>query len=411
MAWFAWQSAVVILLAFLLGALVGYWFFRIQWRRVAFTESEAVTVVSRRHEKALGGKDAEIGRLRGLLAAGGGGAVVTDAAVDAHSRGDVSDVHPAADASPDTDVTTGTHPSVGAPPYGDGSAQAADVAADSDSTPDTAVATEPDVTADTDTTTGSDTDADTDTDAASPAADGDPTADDAPAVTAVNLVDVPDPDPAGDTVVDVTDDAVGAAPQTDTHPALDTDPHPDVDADSDPEAAARAFATLPTQHSEASVIDLASLENGAAVDPAASVGADADPSADHPGTDASADAPAGHEASAAPPRADESAPGGTAGLVGAADDDDTGAEDDLERIEGIGPRIASALRSAGVRSFRRLADADVPTLQAALEAAGLRFAPSLPTWSRQARFLADGDEVGFIKLTESLVSGREPGTR
>ncbi|WP_088313271.1 helix-hairpin-helix domain-containing protein [Kineosporia sp. R_H_3] len=96
----------------------------------------------------------------------------------------------------------------------------------------------------------------------------------------------------------------------------------------------------------------------------------------------------------------------------AADDDADeadSAEDDLERIEGIGPRIASALRSAGIRSFRRLADADVPTLQAALEAAGLRFAPSLPTWSRQARFLADGDEVGFIKLTESLVAGREPG--
>ncbi|MFN0282913.1 MAG: helix-hairpin-helix domain-containing protein [Kineosporiaceae bacterium] len=376
-AWFAWQSAVVILLAFLLGALVGYWFFRIQWRRVAFTESEAVTVVSRRHEKALGGKDAEIGRLRGLLAAGGSAAVATDAAVDAHSRGDVSDGHPAADA--------------------------ADVTADRDSTADTAVATEPDVTAGTDTTTGSDTDA------ASPAADGDPTENDAPAVTAVNLVDVPDPDPAGDTVVDVTDDAVGAAPGTD--PVPHPDPRTDVDADSDPGAAARAFATLPTQHTDASVIDLASLENGAAADPAASVGADADPSADDHGTDASADAPADQEASPAPPRADDSAPGVPAGLVGAADDDDTVAEDDLERIEGIGPRIASALRSAGVRSFRRLADADVPTLQAALEAAGLRFAPSLPTWSRQARFLADGDEVGFIKLTESLVSGREPGTR
>ncbi len=377
MAWFAWQSAVVILLAFLLGALVGYWFFRIQWRRVAFTESEAVTVVSRRHEKALGGKDAEIGRLRGLLAAGGSAAVVTDAAVDARSRGDVSDGHPAADA--------------------------ADVTADRDSTADTAVATEPDVAAGTDTTTGSDTDA------GSPAADGDQTGDDAPAVTAVNLVDVPDPDPGGDTVVDVTDDAVGAAPETD--PVPHTDPRTDVDADSDPGAAARAFATLPTQHTDASVIDLASLENGAAADPAASVGADADPSADDHGTDASADAPADQEASTAPPRADDSAPGVPAGLVGVADDDDTVAEDDLERIEGIGPRIASALRSAGVRSFRRLADADVPTLQAALEAAGLRFAPSLPTWSRQARFLADGDEVGFIKLTESLVSGREPGTR
>jgi len=80
---------------------------------------------------------------------------------------------------------------------------------------------------------------------------------------------------------------------------------------------------------------------------------------------------------------------------------------DLERIEGIGPRIGAALREAGIRTFRQLADAEITTLQAALERAGLRFAPSLPTWSRQARLLADGDEAGFVALTEQFVAGRD----
>ena len=82
-------------------------------------------------------------------------------------------------------------------------------------------------------------------------------------------------------------------------------------------------------------------------------------------------------------------------------------EDDLERVEGIGPRIGAVLRTAGIHSFQQLADAETATLQAALEQAGLRFAPSLPTWSRQARLLADGDEEGFVALTQQLVGGRD----
>jgi predicted flap endonuclease-1-like 5' DNA nuclease len=91
----------------------------------------------------------------------------------------------------------------------------------------------------------------------------------------------------------------------------------------------------------------------------------------------------------------------------AAAESTAGQADDLERVEGIGPRIGSALRQAGIHTFRQLADADVSALQAALEQAGLRFAPSLPTWSRQARLLADGDEAGFVALTDQLVAGRD----
>ncbi len=90
---------------------------------------------------------------------------------------------------------------------------------------------------------------------------------------------------------------------------------------------------------------------------------------------------------------------------------DESGEDELERVEGVGPRIAGALAAAGITTFRKLAESDVAELQSALEQAGLRFAPSLPTWSRQARLLAEGDEAGFLKLTEQLVAGRDVGRR
>ncbi|MFK3984685.1 helix-hairpin-helix domain-containing protein [Micromonospora sp. NPDC050397] len=98
----------------------------------------------------------------------------------------------------------------------------------------------------------------------------------------------------------------------------------------------------------------------------------------------------------------------TMDLAGPAERDQT-PPDDLERIEGIGPKMAAALRTAGIRTFAQLADSDDNTRRAAIEAAGLTFAPSLVTWGRQARLLADGDEDAFVELTERLVAGRETG--
>jgi predicted flap endonuclease-1-like 5' DNA nuclease len=85
------------------------------------------------------------------------------------------------------------------------------------------------------------------------------------------------------------------------------------------------------------------------------------------------------------------------------------ADEDLERIEGIGPKMAAALRAAGIRTYAALAGSDDATLRAAVEGAGLSFAPSLLTWARQARLLADGDEDGFADLTRRLVAGRDTG--
>lgn len=83
--------------------------------------------------------------------------------------------------------------------------------------------------------------------------------------------------------------------------------------------------------------------------------------------------------------------------------------EDLQRIEGIGPKMSAALVAAGIRSYRQLAGSDETRLRDAIEAAGLNFAPSLVTWARQARLLADGDEEGFADLTRRLVAGRDEG--
>jgi predicted flap endonuclease-1-like 5' DNA nuclease len=80
--------------------------------------------------------------------------------------------------------------------------------------------------------------------------------------------------------------------------------------------------------------------------------------------------------------------------------------DDLERIEGVGPAFSRALQSAGIRNFSALRNADDATLRSAIERAGLKFAPSLPTWARQAALLDDGDEAGFTTFTESLRAGQ-----
>lgn len=81
--------------------------------------------------------------------------------------------------------------------------------------------------------------------------------------------------------------------------------------------------------------------------------------------------------------------------------------DDLKRVEGIGPKMAGALNGAGIATFADLAEAAEPDIRAAIAAAGLRFAPSVPTWSRQARLLAAGDDEGHAALIRTLVGGRD----
>ncbi|GAA1372953.1 helix-hairpin-helix domain-containing protein [Catellatospora chokoriensis] len=85
------------------------------------------------------------------------------------------------------------------------------------------------------------------------------------------------------------------------------------------------------------------------------------------------------------------------------------AGDNLQRIEGIGPKMEAALTAAGMGTYAAVAAADNDALRAAIEAGGLNFAPALLTWSRQAQLLVDGDEEGLADLQRRLVAGRDTG--
>lgn len=81
--------------------------------------------------------------------------------------------------------------------------------------------------------------------------------------------------------------------------------------------------------------------------------------------------------------------------------------DDLTKIEGIGAKMAKALQDAGIRTFTSLSEASEDTLRAAIEAAGMRFSPSLATWAEQAKFAAQNDWDGLKKFQDTLVGGRK----
>lgn len=81
--------------------------------------------------------------------------------------------------------------------------------------------------------------------------------------------------------------------------------------------------------------------------------------------------------------------------------------DDLKKIEGIGPKMSRALNDAGIFTFAQLADANEEQLTQAVEDAGMRLAPSLPTWAEQANLAAKGDWDGLQTLQDSLKGGRK----
>ena len=79
--------------------------------------------------------------------------------------------------------------------------------------------------------------------------------------------------------------------------------------------------------------------------------------------------------------------------------------DDLRRIEGVGPKIASALQSAGVATFAQLAATDVAWLREILRAEGIRVA-NPATWPEQARLAAAGEWDALDALQAELKGGR-----
>jgi predicted flap endonuclease-1-like 5' DNA nuclease len=84
------------------------------------------------------------------------------------------------------------------------------------------------------------------------------------------------------------------------------------------------------------------------------------------------------------------------------------AVDDLKRIEGIGPKLASVLGEAGILSFATLADTEVSRLEQILEEADprlLRLA-NPGTWPEQAALASAGDWEALEALQNELKGSR-----
>jgi large subunit ribosomal protein L21 len=83
-----------------------------------------------------------------------------------------------------------------------------------------------------------------------------------------------------------------------------------------------------------------------------------------------------------------------------------GGKDDIELIEGIGPKIAKVLADNGIATFAKLAESKPEDMMAMLKASGGRFAlANADTWPEQAALLRDGKMAEFKKLTDALVGG------
>jgi large subunit ribosomal protein L21 len=83
-----------------------------------------------------------------------------------------------------------------------------------------------------------------------------------------------------------------------------------------------------------------------------------------------------------------------------------GGRDDIELIEGIGPKIAQVLAAGGITTFAQLADAKPEAMTEMLKASGGRFSLANPaSWPEQAALLRDGKMAEFKTLTDVLVGG------
>ncbi len=84
--------------------------------------------------------------------------------------------------------------------------------------------------------------------------------------------------------------------------------------------------------------------------------------------------------------------------------------DNLQKIEGVGPKIGEILNGKGISTFIQLAQTPVARLKQILEDAGPRYKLAIPdTWPQQAGLAADGDWEALDKLQDELEGGRKKG--
>jgi predicted flap endonuclease-1-like 5' DNA nuclease len=83
-------------------------------------------------------------------------------------------------------------------------------------------------------------------------------------------------------------------------------------------------------------------------------------------------------------------------------------QDDLTVVDGIGPRVSSVLRSAGVTSFSKLAERKPEEIKGILVAENPNLTRLIDpsTWREQARMAAAGDWEGLNALQDDIKEGR-----
>ena len=82
-------------------------------------------------------------------------------------------------------------------------------------------------------------------------------------------------------------------------------------------------------------------------------------------------------------------------------------EDDLTRIDGIGPKSAAALRAAGIDTFDKLAQADTEQIVTILRTANVRVVSNYHSWVEQASYAARADWDGLKQFNEQRKSRGE----
>ncbi len=80
--------------------------------------------------------------------------------------------------------------------------------------------------------------------------------------------------------------------------------------------------------------------------------------------------------------------------------------DNLQKLEGIGPKIEAALMAAGIFTFADLAKHPPETLEKIVRDAGVRMVGHASTWVTQANMAAAGDTAGLEQYQKTLRSGQ-----
>jgi len=87
---------------------------------------------------------------------------------------------------------------------------------------------------------------------------------------------------------------------------------------------------------------------------------------------------------------------------------DRSTNDDLKKIEGIGPKIEAVLKEAGLETFDKLKDSNRDAIKAILDASGPQYRMHEPeTWPLQASMAFNGDWEKLKEYQDFLLGGRE----